>query len=464
MDKNPGFIQRQLMKIDLGIFYFVMSTLRAAVIIADIFLDLLFGHTIQYGTRDERQRAEDYEHSAQVVNIMGRGAYSLIINHQLYNFVWRHEKYVHPRYILEHDNITLMGITPTHAFFCVSDPGFDIYETKMAPFIFIIQFFSAKKLIILPHSSFNRLAAEVGDPTNCKVTFVNMTARCGSTLLGQMIARTPKVLVMSEPWALVHMHGHYISKNISMAEYRRVLRSVVRLQCKREHGRDIEHIFIKTTMYMSPAFPMLKDMFPKAKFIFNTRGFQKTIESMMQVVKFQPLIALHTGTLFRFWWRHVQIPYDDPFFYDLHKEWKTRYAPDEVRLAFGFACQISQFMRSRDDYDLVVFYEDIISNKEEVCKKLLEVCDIPMEYVSEALNAFKSDSQLGTFGKRGEKPKVHPAILDQADKVFSECGLPPMSQMSAIEFKNLVVTGSYTRRSEFNLPSKGYDKMGFIPK
>ena len=62
----------------------------------------------------------------------------------------------------------------------------------MAPFMFIIQFLAAKKLVILPHRSFNRLAAEGGDPADRKVTFVNMTARCGSTLLGQMISRTPK--------------------------------------------------------------------------------------------------------------------------------------------------------------------------------------------------------------------------------------------------------------------------------
>ena len=74
-------------------------------------------------------------------------------------------------------------------------------------------------------------------------------------------------------------------------------------------------------------------------------------------------------------------------------------------------------MRSRDDYDLVVFYGDILSNKEKVCKELLEVCEIPLEYIPEALDALKSDSQKGTFGKRGNKPKVDPAYLDQADKV-----------------------------------------------
>ena len=52
------------------------------------------------------------------------------------------------------------------------------------------------------------------------MTFVNMTARCGSTLLGQMISRTPKAFVMSEPWAWMHLHGHYVGGDISMAEYR----------------------------------------------------------------------------------------------------------------------------------------------------------------------------------------------------------------------------------------------------
>ena len=36
----------------------------------------------------------------------------------------------------------------------------------------------------------------------------------------------------------------------------------------------------------------------------------------------------------------MQIPYDDPFFYDLLREWKTRNTPREVRLAFGFASQV----------------------------------------------------------------------------------------------------------------------------
>ena len=151
----------------------------------------------------------------------------------------------------------------------------------------------------MPLSSFNRLAAEIGDPVDRKVTFVNMTARCGSTLLGQIMSRTPKTCAISEPWSLVHVHRHFVCRIISAAEYQRLVRSVVRLQCKRLHSRDIEHIFIKTTTNMSPVFPTLKEMFPTSKFIFNTRNFKPTFESIMQVGLGVPTIAILSGTAFK---------------------------------------------------------------------------------------------------------------------------------------------------------------------
>ena len=45
----------------------------------------------------------------------------------------------------------------------------------------------------------------------------------------QMINRTgDKVRTMSEPWSLVHVHGLFNTKQLSMPEYQRLLRSVVR--------------------------------------------------------------------------------------------------------------------------------------------------------------------------------------------------------------------------------------------
>ena len=48
---------------------------------------------------------------------------------------------------------------------------------------------------------------QLGDPKDREMTFINMTTRCGSTLLSCMLARVPRVRVMSEPWSFVHSHG-----------------------------------------------------------------------------------------------------------------------------------------------------------------------------------------------------------------------------------------------------------------
>ena len=192
MDENPGFIQRQLMKIDMGVFYWIMRTFKAGIALIDVLLDNFLGYTIQHGTREERTKSEKYEYSAQIVKLLGRGAYSPLQPHQLNNFVWRHEKYVHPKYVLDHDNITLMSVTPSHVFFCISDQNLDIFDTQVTtrleltklvhvvamvptaslqitPFLFITQFLKAEKLLIMRQSSFNRLGAEVGDPMHPKV-------------------------------------------------------------------------------------------------------------------------------------------------------------------------------------------------------------------------------------------------------------------------------------------------------
>ena len=72
-----------------------------------------------------------------------------------------------------------------------------------------------------------------------------------------------------------------------------------RLQCKREHKREVEHVFIKTTMFMAPAFPLLMEMFPKAKYIFNTRQWVPSVESYMQLAQFVPLLVYYTGVQFQ---------------------------------------------------------------------------------------------------------------------------------------------------------------------
>ncbi len=89
---NPDWLTRQLMKVDPAIFYAFMSAGRAAFTVADFYLDLLFGYTLKEGNRTERWLSRSYDRSAQIVDVLGRGAFSILYNHQLHNFLYKHNR------------------------------------------------------------------------------------------------------------------------------------------------------------------------------------------------------------------------------------------------------------------------------------------------------------------------------------------------------------------------------------
>ncbi len=63
--------------------------------------------------------------------MLGRGAHTVVQKMMPRNYWTRHEAYVHPKYAIENDNVTIQGMTPTHAFFCVSDKDRDVYNTDV---------------------------------------------------------------------------------------------------------------------------------------------------------------------------------------------------------------------------------------------------------------------------------------------------------------------------------------------
>ena len=342
--ERPGPVVGFLYRNEMGLLYWGLCLFKMMVHICDFFLDRLFGYTITMGTREEREMAKDYEHSAQIASIMGRGSYTIVMNHQLHHYCLKHEQYVHPRYILENDNITLQGMTPTHAFFCVSEPDVNVYDTSVFPFLWVKQYLTAKKLVVIPHSTLHRLAAEVGDPTDRKLTLLNITCRCGSTLICQMINTVPRVRTMSEPWSFNHLHNHYVGGRIGYGDLRQLVQSAIRLQCKKENNTEIEHILIKMNAFASPIFPMLIEMYPNAKYIFNTRIPMGTMASYAQIVNHIPIIAklveLLTGSVciksyhftlsfkglfFQIFSEWATFPYDDPKGWELFYERKTKY-------------------------------------------------------------------------------------------------------------------------------------------
>ena len=108
---------------------------------------------------------------------------------------------------------------------------------------------------------------------------------------------------------------------------------------------------------------------------------------------------------------------------------------------------------------MIVLYEDIQTDPKHICRKLLDVCEVPPEHIPDALEALKHDSQKGIFGRRGDKPRIEHDVLRAADNLFEECGLSISSRTSAEDFKNFILTGTYTVRSQYDPPSEIYDRV-----
>ncbi len=124
-----GILAQLRESVDPAIVYWLFCVLKLCIRVLDFFMDLTFGYTITHGSRRERAAAANkYESSAQVVRVVARAGYCLVLNHELHNFCWAHEKYAHPEIVLGSDRILMFGFNETHAFFTVSRE--DLYDCE----------------------------------------------------------------------------------------------------------------------------------------------------------------------------------------------------------------------------------------------------------------------------------------------------------------------------------------------
>ena len=75
---------------------------------------------------------------------------------------------------------------------------------------------------------------------------------------GQCLEKVPKTRVISEPFSFVGMNALYVKGDVSFIEYRNLLESTFRLQCKIEKDSDIDHIVMKWNPYGTATIPYLK--------------------------------------------------------------------------------------------------------------------------------------------------------------------------------------------------------------
>ncbi len=433
-----------MLEVDDLLKYWTLLLIRAVLRGVEWLTDLLFGVTFSGGTRADREKARrDYGASAHLVRLLWRARSSPFSfrNARIDNFLYVHEDYVHPNYILENRNVSLLAVEKTYALFCLTDPALDISDVARFPFQFLSQYREAQRLIILPTERFHQLAEEVGDP-KVPVGLVHMSGRSGSTLLAQILHRVPSTRAISESKAMVNVNNLRTRGLVTPEESRKLLQSAMRLHCKVSPGEHVERIFMKMTIMHSQQFRDLGDLFPHFKFFFSTRHPVPSLRSYLKIFK-----VVHGRNLYNklgLRWRdklalRLFLPYHPKFdsFVAKYHPWHQPCYPERCLLYYtgSLAC----YFTNRKMYHRVILYENLCENPHQEVGEILKLMEIPEEHLAAALGAFERDSQNKTFGERGHSgPSVlTDKILDLMDQHMADLDIPVRHAMSVEEFKKL---------------------------
>ena len=435
-----------LHKIDIHtLLYWTVCIVNFWIKALDIFLDNAFGYTIRNGSRKEREEAIKDGRTVQLVQIIMRGIYTELYTTTPNHYVYYHLKYVSPDYMIQNDKATLQGVTRTHFFFCVTvKPESDVVDTRISPFMFALQFWLAERLLLVKHEDLHEFGDKVGDP-KAKVTFLDMTGRCGSTLICTMMSNVPGVRTFSEPWVFLHAHRQYVNGHIDRLEYKRILKTIIRLLCKKENDTEITRILIKLTIFINCQIEVIKEIYPDAQFMFITRHIKRSLLSFVKFLQSVPKFAIARRSIATcFIFDHFPRPYGDEKWQSVRLEWlNKRGKPGNYGIIIAlFMCYIGEmvtFQKFKHLYSHTMLYEDVMEDPDEHLKKIFNVMNVDYKYINDAKKGLRYDSQQGRYGKRGLDHVQAPDNLWQdCEKLFQEYDIPMSIDMSMEELRKIV--------------------------
>ncbi len=393
--------------------YWLLSILKSFLNGLDLILDVLFGFTIQRGSRQERQSAKsDYEKCGQILRILHRASYHEFALDTLKNFIYTHEAYVNPKIAIQNGGkITLMGFDSTHAIFVISDQ--DLENGRKFPFLVLAQSRNAQKLLIMPIWAFLRLSNEI---EMTRETFhIHMTARCGSTLIGQLMTSGVKAtLVHFEPMCFNYVEV-FRNKNVFNEEMlKKLTESCFRILTRKRNG--IHRIGIKWNPFGTGQLIHLKSAFPNTKLIFNTRNFAAGISSLRKTMLSLPIFYLISGLL-------DQNNANQTSWYILDPKYKQKFGARHA----SFACWYLTFFQHKNLYEHFILYEDLLEDPKKAILDLWDALEIPQDQrdIVKAMDTMALDSQNGVLVKRGQnKNSITPnKNLIRLEKEFEEMGM-----------------------------------------
>lgn len=416
----------------------VFLAIRWVFMTLDWLIDLITGYSLHHGTREERERfKQSFEHGAHYVDIVGRFPFSPYLRTQPKWHLLRHHSYGNPRELMENDNITLKGVTPTHAWFVVSKE--DVFEMN-TPFSWITQFFKPYQFVIVSHKTLHRLASEYPANDGRKLVLIDNTARCGSTLMCQIFSRLPDTRVMSEPLSFLEPYNMYNKGMISRETFEKLVQSVAHIQFKREKKHDYNMVVMKVPYLLGPLVPVIKKALPSIEALYMIRQVKNSFESFEKMLHGFP--GYNPDRIVPFMTINAPVPLDDEKLNTIKKHYidtMLTTMPNIEQRGFSYAGSLANFKQNKSYYTSSVVFEDLTGNPKKELTELFQKLEFKKSWVEDGLTAFQFDAQANTFGSRGQKQKYYTdAEWTRVDEIFEDLGCPVNSTSTIDELRNAV--------------------------
>ncbi len=341
------------------------------------------------------------------------------------------------RAILGDRRASLMGITDRLAVFGVVPEGFDVHDPANGAFLREAQVRNAEEVVVTSLKTFVELGKSAGK-TGARVLFLSSTARCGSTLLTQMLDRLDGVRAMSEPEFFTQVF-HLQDKLSEPLE--EVVKAGISLQCKDEqtrNGKDLKLIVFKPRSECTGLMPVMAQLLPDIKHAFMLRNPMDNIASIYNIVRVRQKMSSKKGNPWDWTYSASIAPLTPPgssckdAIKELFENISINY--DDTRLAaFFWALRVHCFKECRDRLQIDVLpvdYEDVLKDPVKTISDILHHCKVSVDNLDDCLRAMTKDSQeKSIFNRKELSPLKRHACkfqekTDVVDSILQKLNLP----------------------------------------
>ncbi|KAK0407113.1 hypothetical protein QR680_019006 [Steinernema hermaphroditum] len=284
------------------------------------------------------------------------------------------------------------------------------YEAKRFPFCYIPFFEEATRVAYVTIDDFVAHCKKLGETPQPRTILFTNTARCGSTLMAQMLSLDGVTVCFAEPYVLTNLSYLFCEGFYTKEFVKRVLPAAVTFLRKDVPTDKI--CVLKTTSTEIRLVPLFDETVSGLTHMFMCRknGLTSVERLLLRDKAMRIMLEIYNRSPYISDCLSLRYAGDGDFIRKLFPrdilEWS----------AIVYGAPYSHYLKNKKYYKAIVWYHDVVENGEKTMSDLFQKIDIPLECVPQALKRLEYDSQGGTYISRNRLAGMKvssPAVIEE---------------------------------------------------